>query len=272
MPTPALNPLALYRHAVQHPMAEVRFFEKAYAHHNGPHADGDMLLLREDFCGTAAVASAFVASDPDRQAIGVDLDANTLAWANSAADAELGDRAQDLHLVESDVLTFFGPRVDCVCSLNFSTLIYHNRAALRRYFLHAKRCLNPGGVFIMDLFGGPGAMIPKTQSQTIEPDDLSLPAYSYRWEQRAFDPGTGRIDCRIHFQVDDQSIQDAFAYDWRLWSPADCLELLTDCGFAAPTLWTDKDDQPGHFSPDASLVGRDEFTCYLTAQKPSTPL
>jgi len=272
MPTPVFNPLDFYRHAVQHPLAEVQFFETAYEHHNGLDSTNDLLLLREDFCGTAAVASAFIASDPNRQAVAIDFDTKTLAWANASAATELGDRTQDLHLIESDVLTFFGPRVDCICSLNFSTLIYHNRASLRKYFLHAKRCLNPGGILVMDLFGGPGAMTPKTQTQTIEPDDLSMPAFTYQWEQRSFDPGTGYIDCRIHFHIDKQKIQDAFTYAWRLWSPVDWLELLTECGFAAPTLWADTDDQPGRFLPGASLASRDEFTCYVTAQKPPTPV
>ena len=69
--------LALYRAAVQHPPAEVAFLQRAYRHYRRR----DPLLLREDFAGTAAVASAWVMEDGEHQAMAVESHTPTVRWA-----------------------------------------------------------------------------------------------------------------------------------------------------------------------------------------------
>ncbi len=252
--------LLLYRHAVQHPLAEVAFLDRAAEHHRQP----PPMLLREDFAGTSAVAAAFVQSHPDRQAVAVDHHSPTLRWADRNTRQPLMDRADDLHLVEADVLQFQGPRVEATLALNFSAFIFHTPDTMRRYFRHTRRCLRPGGVFVMDLFGGPGAMQPTRVSRTVVPDDPSLDPYDYVWEQRHYDPTTARIDCRLHFPGRD----NAFRYDWRLWTPPELIDLLRDAGFEQPTLWSDDARAPaGQFVPDPDLAGRSDYLAYLTAIK-----
>ena len=67
----------LYERAVQEPEEEVVFLDELFQALRGRKARS----LREDFCGTALLATRWVESAPDRTAIGVDLDAPTLDWA-----------------------------------------------------------------------------------------------------------------------------------------------------------------------------------------------
>lgn len=240
--------LRLYRAAVQHPLFEVAFAERVYKHHNRDVSDvdtsGGPLLLREDFSGTGTVAAMWVLSHPERQAVAVDRHGPTMKWASRQASQLLSDRANDWHGVTSDVLDFQGPRVDVVISTNFGVLYHHTRDALVRYLKHVRRCLRPGGVMVFDFFGGPGAMRPMVQRREHvtagDVDDPTLEPFGYEWEQRRYDPATGRIECRIHFEVNHGSrLDDAFVYDWRLWQPQELVEAMTDAGFRDVVLWHD---------------------------------
>lgn len=254
--------LRLYESAVQQPLAEVAFLERVYAEANPPQAWPR--TLREDFAGTSSVAAAWCRSDPDREAIAVDAHRPTVAWAERT-HAEL----DTLYLVPTDVLDFRGPRVDVIAALNFSVLIWHERAALVKYFRHARRGLAEGGVFVMDLFGGPDATAVQTQDRPIT-DDAGRPA-TYRWEQRTYSPLTARIDCRIHFRwPDGTEIRDAFAYDWRLWTVPELLDALRDAGFDEPQVWAENPKTPGRFTPTAQLPGPHQvpaWLAYLTARR-----
>ncbi len=229
--------LDLYRYAVQHPIAEVALLDRMATFHGGALP----MTLREDFCGTAAVASTFIASDPQRQAIGVDHDAATIEWARTRHAAEQPDRADVLHLIESDVLAFRGPKVDAIAVLNYSIFEWHTPVALRRYLKHAWKRLQRDGLVVMDLFGGPDAMRPMSMTRRVEPDALDMAAYDCIWEQRRYDAATSRIDCRLHFEltVDGRTErrESAFRYDWRLWSPAELMEAARDVGFGTVELW-----------------------------------
>ncbi len=240
--------LELYERAVQQPVAEVEFIQRAARYHHGKVP----ATLREDFAGTASVAAAWVRSHPQREAIAVERHGPTLRWAQR--------RQRDLdglHWVQSDVMAFCGPRVDALVSLNFSTFIWHDRAALLRYFRHVRRCLRDGGVFVMDAFGGPGAMKPGVQKRPAD-------GFSYVWEQRAFNPVTARIDCRIHFELPGKPrIEGAFRYDWRLWTPAELIETLADAGMTRPTVWAD--DGKGRYRPTKTLPSDPAWVIYVTA-------
>lgn len=215
--------LELYQHAVQQPGASAALLDRVYRHYNDGGVAG---LLREDFAGTCAVAAAWCMSHPERQAMAVEHHGPTLRWAKRRC----GD-LDDLHRVEADVLAVDRPRVDVVAALNFSTLIYHDEPALLTYLRHARRCLRPGGVFVMDVFGGPGAQRLGTQSRPAD-------GFTYHWEQRSFDALTHRIDCRIHFTLEDgRELRSAFRYDWRLWTLPELRRLVTQAGFAQVEVW-----------------------------------
>eukprot|EP00752_Nemacystus_decipiens_P013612 g12070.t1 len=248
---PSPHPLDLYRLAVQHPLAEVAFVEHVWAHFHGDASEP--MLLREDFAGTYATAAAWVASDPERQAMAIELDEPTAAWAaDRFADP-------DLHVVHADVMAVDEPVVDVTLALNFSVLIYHEEDALSRYLAHALRGLNPGGLLIMDVFGGPGVDQPSVQSRAITPDEGGFEPFTYRWEQRRYDPQTQRIDCRIHFALQDGTrLEDAFTYDWRLWPPAQLIDLARRAGFGDAAFWWSNPEQPGRYQPiQAAPSGQD---------------
>lgn len=264
--------LRLYRAAVQHPLFEVAFAERVYRHHNRRlQRQAQPLLLREDFSGTGTVAAMWVLSDPDRQAMAVDRHQPTMRWAASEAKRLLGERSGDWHGMASDVLAFHGPRVDVTISTNFGVLYHHDRASLLRYLRHVRRCLRPGGVMVFDFFGGPGAMRPVTQRRDHvtagDVDDPKLEPFSYEWEQRHYDPATERIDCRIHFELlDDQRLDDAFVYPWRLWQPMSLIEAMQEAGFTDVTLWHDE-SKAGKLEPVRTMQPVEDFVAYISGVK-----
>jgi len=236
---------ALYEIAVQRPEVIVGFIDElADAVDRRP-----MRRLREDFCGTANLASFWVADDPRREAIGVDRDAEVIGWAERRNRRPLGDAADRLTLIRDDVMTADAPPADALVSLNFSHCIYHQRRTLLAYLRRAHRNIAPGGVMICDAFGGPDAIKPCLDSRRFS-------AFTYQWEQRSFDPRTNRIDCRIHFRFPNGStMRDAFQYDWRMWSIPELQEALAETGFTQTGVYFESEDgfidAPGEEQLDA---------------------
>ncbi len=261
--------LALYRRAVQHPMAEAAFLHRAYCHYV---KDATPLLLREDFAGTCAVASAWVMMDDEHQAMAVESHGPTARWAQRNTDRELGDRSADLHIVQADVLDVDGPKVDITCALNFSTFIYHDRASLKQYFKAARRGLRRDGLLVIDAYGGPGAMKPGTQTRKVSVSRQE-PGFTYLWEQRSFDPITHRTECRIHFELAaGRRIDSAFIYRWRLWTMPELLELMLEAGFKGAGIWCDRIDEAsgssdGVYHPTAKMPAREDWVAYVIGQK-----
>ena len=213
-------------------------------------------LLREDFAGTCAVAAAWCQSHPQRQAMAIENHRATLAWARRRH----GPTA-DLHLVEADVMAVGSPKVDVTAALNFSTLIYHDPASLLAYFRWARRGLRPGGVLVVDLFGGPGA-------QRLGVQDRRADGFTYQWEQRAFDPLTHRLDCRIHFAFDrGPALRSAFRYDWRLWTLPEMQHLLAQARFGPVQVWAAS--PRGRLRRVKRLPAAENWVVYLVAQRPN---
>ena len=168
-----------------------------------------------------------------------------------------------------------------MAALNFSVFEYHSRDALRAYFKSARRSLRKRGVIVFDVFGGPGAMRVSEQRRDVVPskadaitDGEPIPsAFGYRWEQRAFDAVSGRIDCRIHFDLDAKTTRaSAFRYDWRLWTLPELVELLGEAGFAEPTVWCDTyDEQAGQsdgvYRPMPEMSAREDWVAYVVARR-----
>ena len=268
--------LALYRRAVQHPQAEAEFLYKAYLHY---HRGTAPLLLREDFAGTCAIASAWVGMDNEHQAMAVELHGPTTRWAQREAYNELGERADDLHIVQADVMDMVSPKVDITCALNFSTFIYHDRASLKQYFKAARRGLRPGGVLVIDAYGGPGAMLTGTQTREVpayDPTgrvDEQLAGMMYHWEQRSFDPVTHRTECRIHFDLADGTrVDSAFIYRWRLWTIPELVELMQEAGFSRAEAWCDaydphSDTSDGAYRPIKKMPARRDWIAYVIGVK-----
>lgn len=239
----------LYRQAVQFPAGAVNFMINTYASWR----DGAWpTCLREDFAGTAAVAQAWVRREHDHQALAVEIDRETLDRAASM------DR---LACVCADVFDVREPLADVIAALNFSTFIFHNEDAMQRYFAHARQCLKPDGLLVIDAFGG---STPGVQMRPIHPPaETGIAPFEYQWEQRSYDPASARIDCRIHFKTSDgREWRDAFCYDWRLWSPPELIALMRAAGFADAAVYRD-DDDTGVFQPAEKPPKDREWVAYI---------
>ena len=243
---------ALYEIAVQRPDVIVGFIEELFAEV----ADHPPITLREDFCGTAYLSSMWVRSTDDRRAIAVDIDGDVLDWAQRHNVKPLGDAARRLTLIHDDVMRVRGKRADVLASLNFSHFIYKHREDLVRYLRHARQCLAPGGMFICDAFGGPGSIEPCL-------DERRFGDFEYQWEQRAFNPLTNEIDCRIHFRFrNGTAMRDAFTYDWRMWSLPELVEALDEAGFGETAVYFESEDG---FIGDTDVIDLNAWVAYVVA-------
>ena len=230
------DPLVLYQEAVQAPEADVSFFSNVFRAVLGGHPG----RLREDFCGGGAVCCSWVSGRPEREAWGVDIDGRTLAWAlrNNVSSLSPEDQPR-IHLVEADVRANTVPSVDVVCAQNFSYCVFQSRVELLSYFRHCFAGLREKGLLIVDLFGGYES-IEDDREDVTDHDD-----FQYVWEQHRFDPINSRGIYKIHFRFPDGSaLEDAFVYDWRLWTIPEIREVMIEAGFGrADVYWEDEDPE-----------------------------
>ena len=222
-----------YEQSVQSPDHDIPFFESVYKKKNGRLP----AILREDFCGTALLSTAWVKRRPDNRAVGIDLDESVLEWGRVNNQASLGDDAGRLTLLNADVREIHEPKADIVAALNFSYFTFKERRDLLEYFRTARMSLNNGGIFAVDIFGGWEAQMEtkeKTRHET----------FTYIWEQKRFDPVTHHTRYLIHFKLNEGgSMKKAFTYDWRMWSIPEVRDVLADAGFENTRVYWEGIDQ-----------------------------
>ncbi len=249
----------LYELAVQDAGTELALVERVLRRAGRP-----ALRLREDFCGTALLAAAWVAGGARRTADAVDLDPTVLAWATANRLPALGDAAGRLRLLRREVCR--GPRgpYDAVIAFNFSWQVFHARAALRAYLASVRRSLAPGGVLVLDLFGGWLAQQALTERRRLRG------GATYVWEHEAFDPISHRLRCAIHFELPGgRVLKRAFSYDWRLWTLPEVADLLLEVGFAEVEVLWDA-EPPGvepRYRPRQAAANQSSWLAYLVARR-----
>ena len=144
-------------------------------------------------------ASGYAGASPT-VAIGVDLDAETLAGAPKPqpAPARQG-RAERVQLLQRERARRLssGP-VDALLAMNFSYYIFTERDLMRGYFKSVRESLVDDGVFFLDAYGGYNSF--KECQERTENDD-----FTYVWDQAAYDPISGEMTCHIHFTFPDGS-------------------------------------------------------------------
>jgi SAM-dependent methyltransferase len=219
-------------------------------------------VLREDFSGSAALARAWASAAPDRRAVAVDLDAAVLRRAS----------APGVRTIRADAARCTA-KADLLTATNFPLGYFHERPALVKYLAHARRCLNPRGVFLADLYGGRDAMKPLTIRRR-----LRGPAgerIEYLWTQVDADPATNLVTDTLSFVVTTKSkptksksgttktrrFPNAFVYRWRLWSIPELRDAMTDAGFRRLELYTRMGD-----ALDA------DGTLYVRPHEPGEPI
>lgn len=250
----------LYEHAVQCAEAEIDFIEHCYQNHRARPAR----LLREDFCGTAAVCCEWVKRHADNQAIGVDLDLAVLTWGreNNLIACSQAQKEQ-IELLHSNVLNVETPALDVILAMNFSYWLFKERPLLLQYFKKVFADLKADGLFFLDAYGGSDSFKELIESQEIDVDE----PYNYLWEQAKFNPISNELLCHIHFEFSDGSRMDkAFSYDWRLWTLPEIKELLLAAGFTKVLFYWDK-NETGTFEAVTHADADLSWVCYIVAEK-----
>ena len=254
---------ALYEASVQDTESELEFVSETFKALTGRR----LVSVREDFCGTANTACAWIRTGSDHRAIAVDLDHEVLEWGRAQHVAALSrDQAQRLTLLEEDVLTVDAESVDAVLAMNFSYYLFTSRDWLRGYFKRARAALVEDGVLFLDAFGGYDAH--RELEERTEYDD-----FTYVWDQASFDPINHYMTCQIHFEFPDGSERKrAFEYHWRLWTLPEIRELLLEAGFSSATVyWEGTDEKTGEgngiYSPSETGDADAGWICYLIARR-----
>ncbi len=232
----------LYQLSVQNVEAEIDFVDGEYEAIRGRKAR----TLREDFAGTCNTSCEWVRRRDDNVAVGLDIDQPTLDWGRDHCLSKLNESQRGrIRQINRDVLSpGDASNVDIVLAMNFSYWIFRTREQMRHYFTTVRESLAPGGVFFLDHYGGSEAMLEQEETKKIE--DENGQKFTYVWDQHSFNPITGEMCCKIHFKFADKTkMEDAFVYEWRLWSLPEIRELLYEAGFEHVNVYWEGEDEDG---------------------------
>ena len=217
----------LYEEAVQSSAWQMRYLPLFHKRFTGKNPTA----MREDFCGTGRIACDWVKKSPAHRALGLDLDAVTLDYADRVNRAALTEaQREQVTFVRQDVLVPTREKFDVIGAHNFSFFIFHDRATVLRYAKAAYRSLKTKGTFFLEMAGGQGFITPETNETKV--DVPGIGKVKYVWEQHPYDPVTKLSDYSIHFQLPNRRwLPDAFTYHWRLWEIREVREILMEAGF-----------------------------------------
>ncbi len=231
----------LYERAVQNPDAEIDFIDRVYSGEFGRTPS----FLREDFSGTTYLGCQWVAHREGNTALGVDLDGPTLDYGREHHLAKLGPDAERVTLMQADVRDVREPRADVLAATNFSWWCFHTRETLLGYLRNCRESLRDEGMLMLDIYGGPEAQVPQFEERECE-------GFTYVWDQDVFNPITHAYQCKIHFRFPDGTeIENAFEYDWRLWTIPEVRDLLLEAGFRKVEVYWEGADEDGE--PDGEF-------------------
>lgn len=228
----------LYTDAVQNVESEIDFVDETYQSLRKRKA----VRLREDFCGTAQTSAEWVRRRPTNVALGLDLDEPTLQWGRDNVLSKLTEAQRDRLSLKNRDVRDPGKKardMDIILAMNFSYNALMQRADLLAYFKAARKSLAPGGLFIMDCYGGYESLMEQEESRKCD-------GFTYVWEQVKYNPIDASLDTAIHFEFKDGTeMRNAFTYQWRLWSMPELRDLLAEAGFAKTTVYWEGDDGKG---------------------------
>ena len=255
----------LYEYSVQYAASEIDFVDDTYKKLRGRRAR----LLREDFCGTANVCCEWVRRRKSNQAIGVDIDGEVLGWGRKHAISKLSAaQRKRIELHQEDVLKVQTAAPDMISAMNFSYWLFKERKQLKRYFRQARTALADDGILFLDAYGGYDSFRDIVEEREIEEEG----GFTYIWEQKKYEPISGGLICHIHFAFPDGSrLENAFTYDWRLWTLPEIRELLNEVGFRNITVywqgWDEDGEADGDFQPAEEGEADAGWICYISAEK-----
>ena len=248
-----MDRFALYELCVQSPRHVVGFLHAV--HGNRP------TILREDFCGTAAVSRRWVDEGIRRgevfSAIAVDVDQTTLDWAKlKASDNPV--IAAHIQFLRGDCTSAQAPAHDVGADIifvgNFSIGYIYTRSELLSYLRDSRDRLSKansgfgGGIFVCDLYGGASAFtLGGLHRRYSGPKGEQI---HYNWLHEEADAQTCIVQNSISFRViesDDAVIEfpREFVYRWRLWSIPELRDVMLEAGFSSAEVHVDCNIAPG---------------------------
>src|SRR5690606_503396 len=87
--------------------------------------------LREDFCGTFKISCEWVKLDKNKQAIGIDIDPEPIAYGKNNYLTQLTEEQQArIKIIEDSVTSSNLPKADVVAAQNFSYYLFKKRKDL----------------------------------------------------------------------------------------------------------------------------------------------
>lgn len=268
--SPQLDKFELYELCVQSPDYDAKILRAIHGH--APRT------LGEDFCGSAAISRAWIALGAAHRAIAVDRDEPTLAKAQSR-DPGLAKRALAgrITYILADVMAV-RDRCDMITVQNYSICELHRREALVAYLRHARSRLARRGIFVCDVYAGADCYFTGRIKRLI--DGPRGERITYTWEHRTTDPLRARVQNAIHFEVRGGSagrkpliLNDAFVYDWRLWSPPELADAMLEAGFSQVQFYPrfaeaiDDDDRYHVLPIEDSNELSDSFSIYIVGRR-----
>lgn len=227
------------------------------------------IILREDFCGTGALAIRWVQeglrTGDNRRALAIDMDPDPIAKGCARA-ASIGITDQVQWRCEDALQSGPAEPADIIFVGNFSIGYIHDRRTLVRYFKASLQRLKlgnhgfGGGILVCDTYGGAtayqlGGFERKHPSRGRE-------IIRYQWLHEKADPLTGMVENSISFRIelDGEIIEElprAFTYRWRLWSIPELRDAMLDAGFSSTEVHRDVNVAPGQIpeplTPDDEL-------------------
>ena len=254
----------LYQRSVQSAEQDVTFLFETYKEIRGTQPRH----FREDFCGTCLMSSYWVSRGGDFTTESYDIDAEPLAWGQAHNIAPLGDASKRLHQHQEDARSPSRNAPDVRCAQNFSYWVFKTRSEMLGYFKGVQADLAKGGIFVIDLHGGPESF--QELEEETEMDDES---FTYVWDQDSINPITGDAVLRIHFRFPDGSeMTDAFVYDWRLWGLPELSDIMHEAGFSQVDCYWEGTDEDGESGDGVFSISTEGEAClsyiaYLVAQK-----
>jgi len=227
----------LYEGSVQNPDSDISFINKEYKKLFGK----TPLTLREDFCGTGAMACAWVAQSNDHKAHGIDLDMEPISYGVENHLFKLKeDQQKRMEYILGNVMDTYNFKSDVIVAFNFSYFLFKQRADLVKYFSQVRKHLKKDGAFFIDLFGG-------TETRKPLEESVKHKGHTYYWDCDKYNPLTGEVQYYIHFKTHKDQVkhQKVFSYDWRMWDARELQDVLSDAGFKTTHIYWEGVDKDG---------------------------
>jgi hypothetical protein len=259
---PAFDKYHYYLKSVQNPSSDVLFLRDTYKELRGK----EPATLREDFCGTFSICCEWVKLANRNRAYGVDLDSEPILYGLTHHVPKLQPPQRErVKVLQENVLNPGLPKADLIAAMNFSHFIFKERAMMKSYFHNCFATLNPGGLLVVDAFGG-------SQCQEANEEETEHKDFSYYWDQESFDPVTNHAMFHIHFKLKGQKkLEKVFSYDWRMWSLPELREMMHESGFRKTHVYWEGSNKAGEGNGKFRAVEKGEecqaWIAYVVGEK-----